>query len=232
MRAVFINQDLHENTLIQINIEKAHHLINVVRLKKSETILLMNGKGSTSIGTILEITKKVVEIKLTEVRIFKRKCIIDLAIVLPKKEAFEDILRIATELGIRKVYPLVGANTPMDYETNNERINRILESSLEQSNNPFILEIDKKRSLNEFIISKHQYAQSFIFDVSGEGPGHLKTFTGDCLFLIGPEGGLAAHEVEKLKLNFNHTVSFGTPILRAPQAVSFGAGLLTTLLAN
>jgi 16S rRNA (uracil1498-N3)-methyltransferase len=232
MRAVYLNQIFSNDEILVIEKNKFHHLINVIRIKKSENILLLNGNGLSALGTILEITKKSLLIKVSDCKMNSRKMTLDLAIVLPKKEAFEEILRIATEVGIRNVYPVTGENSPAEFETYNERIQKILENSLEQSNNTYLVNIHKKQTMNDFLASSACDVFSVFFDPSGKSSSQMKPINGDAIYLIGPEGGLSQNEITILQKNFKEMISFKAPILKAPQAVSFGAGLLSTLLAN
>jgi 16S rRNA (uracil1498-N3)-methyltransferase len=232
MRAVYLNQNFVNNETIQLEDDKAHHLINVVRLKKSEEILLLNGKGFTAKGSVLEINKKSVNIIASDCQEHTRRMNLDLALVLPKKEAFEEILRIATEIGIRTIYPIMGDNSPMEFEIATERTKKILESSLEQSNNPFIVHIYEKQTLNSFLSSSACEVNTFFFDPLGKTNSQITPISGDVIYLIGPEGGLSQNEILLVQNVFKEVISFKTPILRAPQAVSFGAGLISTLLAN
>jgi 16S rRNA (uracil1498-N3)-methyltransferase len=232
MRAVYLNKNFVNNEAIQLEDDKAHHLINVVRLKKSEEILLLNGSGFSAKGSILEIGKKFVNIKVSDCQEHTRRMNLDLALVLPKKEAFEEILRIATEVGIRTIYPITGENSPMEFEIDTDRTKKILENSLEQSNNPFLVHIYEKQTLNSFLCSSACEVNTFFFDPSGKANSQRGPLAGEVIYLIGPEGGLSQNEIMLVQKVFKEVISFKTPILRAPQAVSFGAGLISTLLAN
>jgi 16S rRNA (uracil1498-N3)-methyltransferase len=94
-----------ENSTIVISGERAHHL-NVVRVKVGEEILILNGRGLKFFAKIINITKKDIALKIFKFERSTPNDILDLAIATPKKEAFEDILKISVELGINQIVPL------------------------------------------------------------------------------------------------------------------------------
>lgn len=225
MRAIYndFNDILTGNNLI-ITGDAAHHL-NVVRVRVHEVILLMNGRGSIIHGEIQSITKAQVEINIQESFNFQPLHELSLAIANPKKDTFEDILKSAVELGIKHIYPLSSSFSQYDYAPS-ERIQRVLESALIQSNNPFFPIIHEQQSLTNFL-NVHENTLVFfnsqkIFSANKyDNDLKLKTI------LIGPEGGFSPDEVVDI-LSYQNVleIHLNTPILRASTAVATSVGFL------
>lgn len=228
MRAVFYSFDSGEiGQVVQVTGDTAHHL-NVVRVRANETILLLNGKGSKLTGTVESIQKNQVDIKITHAEEFSSTHELSLAIANPKKDAFEDILKAAVELGLKNIYPLSSDFSQYDYAPS-ERIQRVLESALIQSNNPFFPIIHSQVTLKEFL-SKHQ--ETIVFFNSQINPEQKNAIENAAkkTILIGPEGGFSPAEVAAIS-GYSQTqeIHLPTPILRAPTAVASSVGYLLAL---
>jgi 16S rRNA (uracil1498-N3)-methyltransferase len=225
LRAVFYpfeTSDVGQN--VKVVGDTAHHL-NVVRVKTGEVILLLNGKGSKLTGVIESIQKNQVDINITHVENFIPTHELSLAIANPKKDAFEDILKASVELGLRNIYPLSSDFSQYDYASS-ERIQRVLESALIQSNNPFFPIIHPQVTLKEFL-SKHQ--ETIVFFNSQINPEQKNAGANvtSKTILIGPEGGFSPAEVAAISgYSQIQEIHLSTPILRAPTAVASSVGYL------
>lgn len=224
MRAIF-SENIEELPLIEG--DEAHHLINVVRIKKGEEILVLNGVGSKIIGRVINIDKSRINLEIIESLSAEKPDRVHLAIGLPKKEAFEEVLRNATEMGISKIFHFKSQFSQQDFILN-ERIKRVLVSSLIQSNNPYFPTLEKLTDLNSLINIFSQYDKVIYFCSHTEIPSSsaLNLEEKDkILMIIGPEGGFSPAEEDILTRNKSvkplHLPSF---ILRAPTAVVASMG--------
>lgn len=224
MRAIFL-EDI--NKLEAIEGDGAHHLINVVRIQKGEEILLLNGMGARILVKVVGLEKNRVNFEVLESLQIEKKELFHLAIGIPKKDAFEEVLRNATELGISNILHFKSQFSQEDFVFN-ERIKRVLISSLIQSNNPHFPSLEKVTDLNALIKKFSQYDKVIYFCSHTKMPSgiELKFKEKDkILLIIGPEGGLSPEEENLLLqnnlVNSQHLPSF---ILRAPTAVVAGMG--------
>lgn len=225
MRAVYNDFDnVNPGDNLIITGDAAHHL-NVVRVKVQEVILLMNGKGAIVRGDIQSVSKNQIEIKISHAESFEPKHELSLAIANPKKDAFEDILKSAVELGIRHIFPLSSDFSQYDY-TPSERIQRVLESALIQSNNPFFPIIHEQQTLKNFL---NTHPDTLVFFNSQKSPALSESHIHNSAktILIGPEGGFSPNEVaDILKFSSVQEIHLATPIMRAPTAVACSVGYL------
>ena len=225
MRAIYNNFDnISTDDVLIVTGDNAHHL-NVVRVKVHEIILLMNGKGSILHGEIQTISKNQIEIKIQQTEHFEAAHELSLAIGNPKKDAFEDILKAAVELGIQHIYPLTSQFSQYDYVPS-ERIQRVLESALIQSNNPFFPIIHEQQSLLNFL-NNHKNTLVFFNSQKISSINKNEIQVKAKTILIGPEGGFSTDEVlDILKFSNVLEIHLKTPIMRASTAVSTSIGYL------
>ncbi len=223
MRAIFHPfMDVKVGDILTITDERAHHL-QVVRLRGNDILSVLNGNGVIAEAQVKTITKKLVELLILSCEKKTPEHGIALAIALPKKEAFEDIIKISTELGINEIFPLSSEYSQYDYAAN-DRLNRIIESALVQSNNPYLPKIHEQQTLRNFL-KEHKstivFFNSIVEVTASCEPGLTPTI------LIGPEGGFSLVELQLIKARKELIeIHLPTPILRAPTAVASSVGYL------
>ena len=212
-----------DSKTILVTGESARHL-QVVRVRVNEEILVLNGEGLTASTKVGNISKSEIELIVESIALANPTHEISLAIAMPKKEAFEDLLKMAIELGVRNIYPLSSEFSQYDYVAN-DRIERIIESALIQSNNPFSPKIHSQINLNAFL--EQIEMPLYFFNSKNDQSGKAEKISGAKTVLIGPEGGFSAGEVSQiLKLPNAYSIHLPTPILRAPTAVASSIGYL------
>lgn len=228
MRAVFLNQTFSENEkLITLLGDGAHHL-NVVRVKNQEEILILNGKGQAVKARVISIAKQKIELEVIQLIFKERSHELSLAIALPKKDAFEDIVKMAVEIGIKNIYPLTSKFSQFEY-TPSERLDRVIESALIQSNNYYWPEIYPQQTLDSFIANHSKSLWFFNSQGNGQTISHRSP---DDTILIGPEGGFSSEEVAMIRTYQNKVIEImaPTPIMRAPTAFAVASGYLLSSL--
>lgn len=203
--------------------EQAKHL-QVVRIKTGEPVLILNGRGMKAYATVGKITKNSVELVINSVETEKPKHHIHLAVATPKKDAFEDILKIAVEMGVKSIQPLTSEFSQYDYQPG-DRFSRILESALIQSNNTFLPEVLPQIKLEQFLTS-NKFPLCFFNSRPSAGEELIKP-AAEKTVLIGPEGGFSEKECALiLERPEVRTIHLPTPIQRAPTAVASSIGYL------
>lgn len=226
MRAAFYSfKNATVNEVVELSGESFHHL-SVARIKKNEKILLLNGEGEKLFGEVEYLGKKSLNIRIEKIETISQLPGISLAIATPKKDAFEDVLKMAVELGVQKIFPLISHYSQYKY-TWSERVQRILESALIQSNNAYFPKIYEMESLDDFL-KNHGDALAFFNSEKNENEKRKENCgTLPITALLGPEGGFSREETSKI-LNYKKVleIHFKTPILRTPTAFAASIGYL------
>jgi 16S rRNA (uracil1498-N3)-methyltransferase len=225
MRAIFYPFIKSESVeQIRISGESAKHLL-VIRIKHNEEVLVLNGNGVKVFARVKEIGKNQIDLQVVKTEEVKPGHEISLAIANPKKEAFEDILKMAVELGVQNIYPLSSKFSQYDFESS-ERVVRILESALIQSNNAFLPKIHPQVKLEIFLKNQETLEPLYFFN-SQPSDSKWEKRDGAKTILIGPEGGFSAEEVIQILEKKNvFSIHMPTPIQRAPTAVASSIGYL------
>ena len=213
-------ENILENSTSLLSKEHTHYLVNVMRAKRGGNVNFFNKNGEW-LSEIVFLEKDRVEVKfLGKIKENTNNYNIELAICLVKKNAIEIILQKATELGIKKIIPIISERTEVK-EINLERANKIVIEATEQSNQLEPPEISEILKLKDFL-NINTNNKIFFADINSDYNLEKKDFKeGETVtVLVGPEGDFSQAERE-LILNGSTTVPFSLSknILRTDTAV-------------
>ncbi|MGA1282358.1 MAG: RsmE family RNA methyltransferase [Pelagibacteraceae bacterium] len=213
-------ENILENSTSLLSKEHTHYLVNVMRAKRGGNVNFFNKNGEW-LSEIVFLEKDRVEVKfLSKIKENTNTHNIELAICLVKKNAMEIILQKATELGIKKIIPIISERTEVK-EINFERANKIVIEATEQSNQLEPPEISEILKLKDFL-NINTNNKIFFADINSDYILEKKDFKeGETVtVLVGPEGDFSPAERE-LILNGSTTVPFSLSknILRTDTAV-------------
>ena len=227
-------ESIVENSTSLVSREHSHYIVNVMRLKKGSNINFFNKEGEW-VGKIISIEKDKVEVKfLNKVKEPSKISNIELAICLVKKSPMEIILQKATELGVKKITPIISDRTEVK-DLNFERANKIIIEATEQSNQLNKPDLSKIIKLKGFISNISKDEKLFFADVNSKHKLSSKDLGQGkkASVLIGPEGDFSPAERE-LILSKRETVPFtlSENILRADTAVISAISLVNYIHNN
>ena len=213
-------ENILENSTSLLSKEHTHYLVNVMRAKRGANVNFFNKNGEW-LSEIVFLEKDRVEVKfLSKIKENTNTHNIELAICLVKKNAMEIILQKATELGIKKIIPIISERTEVK-EINFERATKIVIEATEQSNQLEPPEISEILKLKDFL-NINTNKKIFFADINSDYNLEKKDFKeGETVtVLVGPEGDFSPAERE-LILNGSTTVPFSLSknILRTDTAV-------------
>ena len=217
---LYHSENILENSTSLLSKEHTHYLVNVMRAKRGGNVNFFNKNGEW-LSEIVFLEKDRVEVKfLSKIKENTNTHNIELAICLVKKNAMEIILQKATELGIKKIIPIISERTEVK-EINFERATKIVIEATEQSNQLEPPEISEILKLKDFL-NINTNKKIFFADINSDYNLEKKDFKkGETItVLVGPEGDFSPAERE-LILNGSTTVPFSLSknILRTDTAV-------------
>src|SRR3990167_6179535 len=230
MRRFYCPQSNLQNPQVVITDPKElHHLRNVLRLKRGDTLTIFNNQGEEATGHIAAIQPAKVTVTVESVRKESADLpVIILACALPKKSKFESIIEKATELGADEIIPLKTKRTQI--ELKGERLERkiaryqdIAVNAAKQSGRLRVPVIHPVTDLEEVLKSFPEGTAVFIPSLSGERKNILEAFKAvpspsRVAFLIGPEGDFAPQEYGFARARGCIGVSLGKTVLKVETA--------------
>ena len=211
---------------VTITTKQLHYLINVMRKKKNDTVLIFNSIDGEYLAKISQIYKKYM-VLIIEKKIRDVEKEIDLWILFApvKKTPTEYIIQKATELGASKIFPVITDRTNTK-QINLKRMRNIVIEAAEQSERLTIPEIFDLRKLKDLIESWDKKRIILYGDETIRNRDEIKFDLQNIYskpsgaILIGPEGGFTNDEIDYLrKKPYIKPIDLGSRILRSDTAV-------------
>ena len=206
------------------------HIIRSFRKNIGDSIMITNGFGYLCNAEIVEIGKKI-KVKINSIEKFKSSSNSIHIALSPLKNAsrFEWFVEKSTELGISQITPLVCEYSEKK-KVNMDRLERILISSLKQSNQFFKPIINSIKTFENFIGENEDELFMANLKTSNKIKRELFTKNNICL-MIGPEGGFSDGEIKLAKEQNIKEVSLGNSRLRSETAAIFGLSVIKSLIS-
>lgn len=222
MIRLFVPNDLSAGAGVVPTVDQSRYLTSVMRQSVGDEVLLFNGRDGEWRASIVESTKRGCLLKADEqTRPMSLGPDLDLVVAMVKRGRVETVVEKAAELGARRVRLTITRRTNVDH-LKLGRLDAIAMEAAEQTGRLDVPEVADPEKLDR-ILDGWDPARRLVFcDEAGDARPAIEALagTGDpAAILIGPEGGFAPEERERLRsLSFVTPVSLGPRILRADTA--------------
>jgi 16S rRNA (uracil1498-N3)-methyltransferase len=234
---LFVRDDLAAGNRIEGGREQANYLLNVLRLKVGDPILVFNGRDGEWRARIAEASRKGCVLALEE-KLREQTPLPDLHYLFaPLKHARLDyMVQKAVEMGAGRLCPVLTQFTQVS-RVNLERMRANVIEAAEQCGVLAIPEIDPPRKLVDVLAAWDEKRRLFFCDE--EAPiasptDALKDLPrGPAALLIGPEGGFS--DVERsdlLQRPYVTALSLGPRILRADTAAVAALAIVQSFIGD
>jgi len=219
---------------ILIEGEEFHHAIDVMRLKDSDKVIIFDGTGNEYTGFINKIDPKskkaTVEVVKIETPSSGKTSEVVLAQAIPKKGKMDYIVEKATELGVKRIVPLVTGRTIVrpgegGGEKKVSRWRKLAIESAKQSGRADIPAVSEVTPFKKAIEEIERYDLALFACLSGKTVS-LKKAVGDfksgkIIVFVGPEGDFTAEEISLASGKNCRQVSLGWRVLKSDTAGLF-----------
>jgi len=223
----FFNRDINADTKeLDIEGDQFHHFKNVGRGRIGDSGKIFNGDGLIAKFEVSALEKRRARLAIGKVDLLARSEGKKLILGVPKKEYFESILKSCIQIGINEIFLVQTEFSPWKYSYH-PRFEKIIESSIIQSENPFVPKIHQLANLSD-LQGLFKRTLFFSTELNIEVGSEKRDYSTFDSFLIGPEGGFHKEEVGLLNSLENvEGIRLKTPIMKAEVAVVYAAGLLS-----
>ncbi len=237
MIRLFVSGVLAHGAAIETTAEQSHFLANVMRLKRGDRLAVFNGRDGEWEAGVEAVGKRQTRL-LAGVRL-RDQAIgpdLDLIVALVKRSRLEAIVEKSTELGVRRLRPVITERTNADH-TNVARLRSIAIEAAEQCGRLEIPEIHDPVKLNTVLDGWDDGRRMMFCDEAGEAAPAAQALAslenGPWAILIGPEGGFSPSERARVRgLGSATPVSLGPRILRADTAAIAALALWQSALGD
>ena len=226
---LFYSKYKAEDEFIVMNEIDSKHISRSFRKKIGDNIRVTNGLGCLCNAEIIERGKKI-KVKIKSIEKFEAPNLSIHIALSPLKNIsrFEWFVEKATELGISQITPIVCEHSEKK-KVNTERLERILISSLKQSNQFFKPKINSINTFENFILNSEDQLLMANLKTSNKLSEKLFNKPNICL-MIGPEGGFSDSEIDLAKKQDIKEVTLGNSRLRSETAAIYGMSIIRSII--
>ncbi len=228
----FFEENIPGSGKFMLSEESSRHIVQVLRMREGEDILITNGKGEVLTAIIILEDKKKTEVKITGRKFNARQNQkVSIAISLIKNNTrFEWFLEKATEIGVSEIIPLICQRTEKQH-FKYDRLKNIIVSAMLQSQQGWLPALHEPVKFTEVInnlVHQNKYI-AHCMEGSKNQLSHEAIQQGDILLLIGPEGDFTKDEIESALKNNYVPVNLGETRLRTETAGVVAAVMLLNM---
>ncbi|MCZ4271413.1 16S rRNA (uracil(1498)-N(3))-methyltransferase [Maritalea porphyrae] len=227
LNRLFIDADLRVGKSFKLDMAQNNYLLNVMRKKEGDQIILFNGRDGAFLAEIAEAHRKGSTIAVIQAHA-KQTPTSDLWYMFAplKSGRLDYMVQKATEMGVGHLQPVITQHTQL---VGSLKIDKIRANVIEAAEQCEILSVPKVHDQVSLVKLIEQWptehaGRKLVFadegaPVDGAAPSLMEIKDQPIALLVGPEGGFSADE-RKLLLDqeFCVPISLGPRILRADTA--------------
>lgn len=204
---------------VVLDAEVSHHLLRVTVIARGERVGLFDAAGRDAVGVLVDVAQGHAVVEIVE--IVERGAAPDegapcwLLVGLLKPATFDEVVRMATELGVTHLWPFL-AERSVPRGERVDRWARIAASAVTQCGRTRPPELRAPAALRELLA---ELPEGLTRRVYVPGASRLEAPRGPSALLIGPEGGLTPREIDEAEGSGFTPEGLGPWTLRADTAV-------------
>jgi len=218
---LFVAVPLAKGQAVTVEGNQAHYLARVMRASAGDVVVLCDDVTGEWAARVASVGKREVTLEPAE-RLRPREQVPDfhLCAALLKKDRFDVVLEKATELGVRRVQPVLARRCVAD-RLNSERARSVMTEAAEQCARTALPELAEPAKLEALLRDWPAERTLFFADELGGEPAvaAFASTAGPAALLIGPEGGFDDGERTAVRaVPQARAISLGPRILRGETA--------------
>jgi 16S rRNA (uracil1498-N3)-methyltransferase len=227
---------------LRLDGREAHHALHVLRLKRGDEALVLDGAGNESFCEVESTSRDSLSLRIKKRNFIPPPpCSITLYVGIPKGKIIESIIQKSVELGARKIAPLLTERvvTRLDAKgaaQKQEQWQQVAIEAMKQCGAARLPEVETPATIQDFLAQKEkpdlQLAGSLqkerrhpreVFREYEKAQGRLPQ---SAAIWIGPEGDFAPGELKAILDAGAQPISLGRLVLRVETAAIYCLSLL------
>jgi 16S rRNA (uracil1498-N3)-methyltransferase len=201
------------------------HLVQVLRLRESDTFVAFDGRGGEYRAVLVEVGKRQARARLASHDPVDRESPLDLRLAqcVSKGERMDYTLQKAVELGVTRVTPLISERCAVKldaerWEKKLEHWRGVIVAACEQSGRTRVPALEPAMPLQDWLEAGNVGAGVLLDPMAEHGLASLPAPDGPMTLLAGPEGGLSEAETASARRAGFSGLRLGPRVLRTETA--------------
>jgi 16S rRNA (uracil1498-N3)-methyltransferase len=234
---LFVEHALSPGQALRCTADQANYLKNVLRMRDGDTVLVFNGRDGEWRSSLIEAGKRGVTLRVddqTRPQSFGPD--IDYLFAPLKRARLDYMMQKATELGVRRLRPVLTRHTIAE-RVNTDRMRANAIEASEQCGILHVPDVVAPVKLSAALDAWDTTRPLIFCDETAASADPITALRalppGPVAVLIGPEGGFAADERERLLAQpFVTALALGPRIMRADTAAVAALALVNAVLGD
>jgi 16S rRNA (uracil1498-N3)-methyltransferase len=226
---LFVEEPLAADAALTLTGNQTNYLINVMRVQSGDTLLLFNGRDGEWQARVEQTRRQACMVRIVrQVRPQRTEPGPWLLFAPIKKTALDFLVEKATELGVCRLWPLLTLHTAAS-RVNLDRLRAHAIEASEQCERLTVPAVESPLAFSEIAARWPPDRALLVLDEHGRGAPIAEVLAAGSRagrrcehpsgILVGPEGGLAAAELDALsRLPFVARITLGPRILKSETA--------------
>ncbi|MFA6415981.1 MAG: 16S rRNA (uracil(1498)-N(3))-methyltransferase [Candidatus Paceibacterota bacterium] len=217
-----------EMTIRVVDTEVLSQVKNVLRLGRGDQIVLADGGGQEALVTIADFGHGYFDTKVEEYRPAKTESEAETTLfcAVLKKENFEVVVQKATELGVKKIVPIITERT-VKLGLRFDRLEKIAREASEQSGRGVVPALSEPVEFSLALANLPTGTKTIVLEETGQDfSTDIWNQAKSRAIFVGPEGGWTEAEINQAKARGIDLVKVCNFTLRAETAAVVASFLL------
>ena len=227
---------------LRLDGREAHHALHVLRLKRGDEAVVLDGSGNEFICAVENVAKNSLSLAVKEKKSAAAPpCSITLLVGIPKGKIIESIIQKSVELGARRIVPLLTERvvTRLNDEgaaNKQEQWRQVAIEAIKQCGAHWLPQIETPISLSTIPYPPSAFELSLVGSLQPERR-HPKVILGEfekshgrppksVAVWIGPEGDFTSDELQSIIKSGAQPISLGNLTLRVETAAIYCLSIL------
>ena len=225
---------------IRLSGREAHHLTRVLRVHQGDSVTCFDGQGNEADAIVTGLNGREILLRMGQLhRASDCAWDISLGVAVPGQGKLEEIVNQATQLGARRIIPLltqrtVARLTSEQFSRKVVHLRQIAIEALKQCGLGRLPDLQAVTPWKDFLKSFPLYDLILMATVEGPHEGFKELVIHRrpqrLLVLVGPEGDFSPEEIQQAVQTGAHRVSLGPSVLRCETAVVVALSVASFLL--
>ncbi len=220
---VYLDQTLDSGSTIPLSTEAHRHVVNVLRLREKDKLIVFNAQGNEFSAHIKSIEKKQTSITIEQQQQnhTTSPLHIELGLSLIKNDKLDFAIQKSVELGVACITPLAADRSTIKLDSKRELKRQahwqgIIQSACEQSGRNILPRLNALQNISNWLESSD--TAGIVFEPAATTSLDKLIHCESIRIIIGPEGGFSRPELENIVQHGFEQVRLGPRVLRAETA--------------
>jgi 16S rRNA (uracil1498-N3)-methyltransferase len=222
---IFHASPLAVDQQVELSKDATNHLVNVLRAKVDQPLVLFNGDGNEYSAHLSDVSKRsafaTIDSKLS--LSVESPLPVHLGQGVSRGDRMEWVIQKSVELGVAEITPLVTERCGLKLSTErwqkkHQQWQKVLISACEQCGRNVLPILHPVANLTDWLTQSTNQLRLTLHPRAQSAFKHINLPPAGARLLIGPEGGFSEQEVYQTEQNGFHSVQLGPRVLRTETA--------------